>query len=842
MKLRLPVFFLLVSLVCLSASLQAQTTYIINGRIADAVTGEAIPFASIALKGQNSGTTADVDGRYSFSVSKLSDSVLVLSLGYRTRSYALLLQATQTLDAKLYPAATSLQEVRVYAKGGDPAYRILREVDKRRDQYNPARLSAYQYDSYTKIEGYINDFNRKRKRSSRSGVLGRFIGKLPSITDENGQPVVPVFVSETFSNFYARSKPEKTKEYVLKTHVSGVGVSDGGLVSQLTGASFQQYNFYRNSLSVLGKDIPSPIGKQWEAVYNFQLKDTVVVGRAVCYKIDCTPKRATDLAFTGTIWIDTLQYVLAQVDVRVDKRANINFVDELHLEQDWESLPSGLHFPTQTQVTIDTDQPVPNAPGALIRFFTAASNLVENQPKEIGFYDPGIELADDYKVTEPGFWPSVRPESLSNSELRAMQVVDSVRNVPIVKVAGEIIKLGVIGYKPIGPLHIDVGPLLYSYASNSVEGNRFRIGMRTNTGFSKRWLLSGYLAYGTRDQQFKYSGTIEYILNRKPWTVLGVRTTYDLDRVGVSTDNIGNNSLFGAYTRFGTLRRPYFQEEKLLYFRRELGKGFTQTLAVRNRTFEPLFPFAFRPQLNDDNQAIRDAYNVTEFISETRFAPDEVMLQNDNVRVSAGAVRKPIFTLRYTMGVRDVLGSDFTYHRVALSMKHSFRLGVIGRSFYTLEGGLIPSRVPYPLLYMPLGNESSFYVGNAYNLMNYFEFVCDRWASVQFEHNFSGLLFNRLPLIRRLKWRELVTARVLVGSTSAANIATIPSTDARGNTVEGFSTLSRTPYVELGYGIDNIFKVLRVDAIHRLTYRDHLDRTGIPVTPFAIKLSGWLSF
>ncbi|GAB3758728.1 DUF5686 and carboxypeptidase-like regulatory domain-containing protein [Spirosoma pomorum] len=824
------------------APLQAQTTYTINGRISDATTGEGIPFASVALKGQSAGTTSDAEGRYSLSVSRLSDSVLVLSLGYRTRSYALLSQAAQTIDAQLYPAATSLQEVRVYAKGGDPAYRILREVDKRRDQFNPAQLSAYQYDSYTKIEGYVNDFNRKRKRSNRFGPLGRLIGKLPSVTDENGQPVVPVFVSETFSNFYARARPEKTKEHVLKTHVAGVGVSDGGLISQLTGASFQQYNFYRNSLNVLGKDIPSPIGKQWEAVYNFQLKDTVVVGKAVCYKIDCTPKRPTDLAFTGTVWIDTLQYVLVQVDVRVDKRANINFVDELHLEQDWESLSSGLHFPTQTQVTIDTDQPIPNAPGALIRFFTAASNLVENQPKEVGFYDPSIELADDYKADDPAYWQSVRPESLSSSELRAIQVVDSVRNIPVVKIAGEIIKLGIIGYKPIDPLHIDIGPLLYTYANNSVEGNRFRIGLRTNTGFSKKWLLSGYLAYGTRDQQFKYSGNIEYILNRKPWTVIGVRYTYDLDRVGVSSDNIGNNSLFAAYTRFGTLRRPYFQEDHLVYFRRELGKGFTQTLAMRNRTFEPLFPFAFRPQLNDENQSIRDDYRVTEFIAETRFAPDEVVLQNDNVRVSAGAIRKPIFTLRYTMGVRNVLGSDFTYHRVALNMKHSFRMGVLGRSFYSVEGGIIPSRVPYPLLYIPLGNESSFYVGNAYNLMNYFEFVCDRWAAVQFEHNFGGLLFNRLPLIRRLKWRELVTAKVLVGSTSAANIATIPATDSRGSAVEGFNTLNRTPYVELGYGIDHIFKVLRVDAIHRLTYRDNLSRTGIPVTPFAIKLSGWLSF
>ncbi|GAB3886405.1 DUF5686 and carboxypeptidase-like regulatory domain-containing protein [Spirosoma agri] len=820
----------------------AQTIYTVSGRVTDATTGEGIPFASIAVKGLTSGTTSDVDGRYKLQTKQLADSIQVLSLGYKTQSYRLTPITNQTIDAQLVGAATKLQEVKVYAKGGDPAYRVLRETVRRRPQFNPAQLSAYQYDSYTKIEGYINNFGQKRKKNRKPGAISRLLGKLPAITDENGLPAIPVFISETFSNFFARSNPEKVKEKVLKSRVTGVGVSDGGLIAQLTGASFQQYNFYRNSLYVLQKDIPSPIGAQWETVYTFHLKDTVTLDNAVCYEIEFTPKRASDLAFAGTVWIDTLNMALAQVDARVDKRANINFIDELRIEQSWESIASGVRFPTQTQITIDTDQPTPRSPGALIRVFATARNVVENDPKEVGFYDPSIELADDYRDATPLFWKSVRPDSLSPNEWRAMQVVDSVRNVPLIKVAGEIIKLGVLGYKPIDKLHIDLGPILYSYASNNVEGNRFRLGMRTNTGFSKKWLLSGYLAYGTLDQTFKYSANIEYVLSRKPWTVIGARRTYDLERVGVSADNIGNNSLFAAYSRFGTIRRPYFQEENLVYFRREIGRGFTQTLAMRNRTFEPLFPFAFQPQINDNDQTIRDSYRVTELISETRFAPDEVILQNDNVRVSAGATRKPIFTLRYTLGIRGALGGDFTYHRVALTMKHSFRMGILGRTYYTLGAGLIPSTIPYPLLYMPLGNESSFYVGNAYNLMNYFEFVSDRWATAQVEHNFGGLLFNRLPLLRRLKWHELVTAKVLMGSVSSANLAMIPGTDAQGRAVEGFSSLTSTPYVEVGYGIDNIFKVLRIDAIHRLTYRDNLSRTGIPVTPFAIKVSGWLAF
>ncbi len=826
----------------LSLSATAQTAYIVSGQVTDAATGEGIPFASIAVKGKTSGTTSDANGRYTLRLTQLSDSLLVLSLGYKTSSYPILALPAQTINASLTAAATRLQEVKVYTKGGDPAYRIMREAVRRRDQYNPARLSAYQYESYTKIEGYINNFAQKRKKNRRPGPISRFLGKLPAITDENGKPAVPVFISETASTFYARTDPQKTKEYVQKSHVTGVGVSDGGLIAQLTGASFQQYNFYRPSLSILQKDIPSPISSQWETVYRFRLKDTIVLNNAICYEIEFTPKRASDLAFAGTVWVDTLQMALAQIDARVDKRANINFVDELHIEQGWETTASGVRFPTQTQVTIDTDEPTPRAPGVLIRFLTSASNITENQPKDIGFYDSSIELADNYRDADTTFWQRVRPNSLSANEWRAMRVVDSVRNVPIIKVAGELIKLGVIGYKPLGKWNIELGPLLYSYASNSVEGYRFRLGLRTNTGFSKKWLLSGYAAYGTQDQRFKYSANIEYILNCKPWTVVGVRQTYDLERVGVSADNIGNNSLFAAYSRFGTIRRPYFQEEKLLYFRRELGRGFTQTLALRNRSFEPLFSFAYQAQTSDHDQTIRSRYQLTELISETRFAPDEVMLQNNNVRVSAGAVRKPIFTLRYSLGLRNVLGSDFTYQRIALTMKHSIRLGILGRTYYSVGAGIIPSTVPYPLLYMPLGNESSFYVGNGYNLMNYFEFVCDRWATVQMEHNFNGLLFNRLPLLRRLKWRELITAKLLAGSVSSANLGLIPAQTEAGQAVDGFSSLTQTPYIEVGYGIDNIFKVLRVDAIHRLTYRDTISRTGIAVTPFAIKLSGWLAF
>lgn len=817
----------------------AQTTYTISGRVTEP-SGVSVPFAGIAIKGKTVGTTSDDQGRYTLRTNLAGDSLSISSLGFQTRSVAIIPFRNQVIDVVLTPTSQRLEEVKIYGKGGDPAYRIMREVIRRRGQYDPAQLSAHEFDSYTKIEAYINNVTGENKKGvprTKKGPVGRLLSKLPAIIDEDGKPAVPIFISEQFSNYYHRNEPEKAKELVRKTQVKAVGVTDGGLISQFTGTSFQQYNFYRNYLNVLQKDIPSPIADVWQGVYTYRLIDTVSVGDFTCFQIDYQPKRAFDLAFSGTLWIDTTKLAMVQVDAQIDKRANINFIDEIRIEQELEPTTNGVWLPVQTQVMIDTDELLPRAPGGLVRFFSSARNIVINEPKELKFYDPSIELAEDYKESNPAYWNSVRPQTLSAGELRTFQIVDSVRNVPFMRFAGEVLRLSFNGYQPLGNLNLDFGPLMYTYANNNLEGHRFRVGLRTNPGFSRRWVIKGYGAYGTFDQQFKYSLGIDYIVTRKPWTIIGVKRSYDLERVGFSPENLGGNSFFYAYSRFGSYRRPYFQEDNRAYLRRELGKGFTQTIAFSNRTFDPRYAFAYRtkPEQGADSP-LQSSYRTTELILETRLAPDEVLLQNDNERLNLGATRKPVYTFRYVLGLKNVLNGAFNYHHFSVNMKHSFRLGRLGRTYYNVNAGYIPSTIPYPLLHTPLGNESWFYVDNAYNLMNFFEFVCDRYASLRFEHNFEGLFFNRIPAIRRLKWRFLTTAKVLVGGVSPENIAAIPTTDDQGQAVAGFQSLGRMPYVEVGYGIDNIFKVMRVDAIHRLTYRDNPG-----VTPFAVKASFWLS-
>ncbi|TAE30178.1 MAG: carboxypeptidase-like regulatory domain-containing protein [Cytophagales bacterium] len=822
---------------------RGQTIFTISGRVTESATNAGIPFASISVKGRTAGATADAEGRFQLRTTQIGDSLLVTSLGFKTKAVALTRATSQTVDAALESADNRLKEVRVYGKGGDPAYRVLRAALPRRAEFNPEQLTAFQYDSYTKVEAYINNVKKKPrvKRNGetvqgRQGPIGRVLSRLPAITDENGQPAVPVFITENHSEYYQRNQPDRTKEKVLKSQVKAVGIQEGGLLSQFTGASFQQYNFYQNYVRVLRKDIPSPLGDVWETVYKVQMIDTVAVGNLMCYQIDFEPKRATDLAFMGTAWLDTMRLGLVQIETRIDRRANINFIEEIRVNQEWETLPGGARLPLRTEVRIDTDELTPGTPGALIRFFATARNVVINQPQPLEFYSPTLELADDYRDIPKGYWQTARPDSLSADEMRALRVVDSVRNVPIVKITGEAIRLFANGYQPIGKVNVDVGPLLYTYANNNIEGNRFRVGVRTNSYFSRRWVLNGYLAYGTRDTQLKYGIGADFIVKRKPWTVVGFRHTYDIERLGVSSENIGSNYLFLAFSRFGTIRRPYTQELTTAYIRHELGKGFTQTVSLRNRSFNPLYPFGFYESAgNQSNDQIRSRFRASELSFETRFAPDEVIVQSDNERLSFGTTRKPEITFRYTLGIRDGTNTVYPYHRLTAEMKHSFRLGIWGRTSYTLGAGVIPSAVPYPLLFIPLGNETSFWVYNAYNLMNFFEFATDRYASAHVEHNFEGLFFNRIPAIRRLKWRTLVTGRIMYGGIRADNLNLSAPTDALGQPVAGFQSLNRVPYIEVGYGIDNIFKFIRVDATHRLTYRDNPG-----VTPFAVKFSAWV--
>ncbi|GGN01687.1 hypothetical protein GCM10010967_40150 [Dyadobacter beijingensis] len=829
---------LYIAILILSAAIRpnafSQTT--IKGRVTDASTGDPIPFANVGIRGQPGGTTTNFDGIYTISFAQPADSIAVTYVGYATRSKAILPNLVeQVIDFQLAPGTTQLREVRISA-GENPAYAILRKIVARKKANNADELPAYEYEAYNKIQIDIDNLSKGFRDRKPVKKMTHILDQFDEVKGENGETIIPIFISESVSDVFYRRDPLKKKEVINKTKVSGVGLTDGSVVSQLIGSTFQQYNFYNNWLNVLQKDFVSPISDNWRLYYEYFLADSVANGTRYDYQIDFEPRQKQDLAFTGSMWIDGHTFALTQIDASVTRQANLNYIDRIKIQQSYEPSEDGKTWlPRKTRVLIDIDEPTPQAAGMLLKFYSAQSRYKTGQPREPRFYDTAIELKDDYRDHDSTFWIKSRPEDLSPTEKLTFELIDSLKALPVVKTYTELLNIFVNGYKRIDKWNIDVGPYLFLYANNKVEGNRFRLGFRTDPGFSKKWIFSGYAAYGTRDRAFKYGGGVDYIISRKPWTMAGIAYAKDLERLGLTAETIGPSTIFGALSRFGAFRRPYWQQDFSGYFKREVVKGLTGSVQVRHRTFDPLFPFTYRTDPRaGERSPVKSAFDITEVNFEARLAQRETFLLNDNERISMGNGNFPAFTLRYTHGFKHLLGGDFDYNKFSFNIRQSFRAGVIGRTYYYVTLGYIPSTLPYPLLYTPLGNESLFYVENAYNLMRYFEFVSDRYFSLRMEHNFEGFILNRIPAIKRLKLRMLATGRLFYGSLRDSNQSLTTTTDESGQKILTFSPLNGKPYIELGYGIDNIFRTGRVDFIHRLTYLDNPS-----VTPFAVKISFW---
>ncbi|MEY4647439.1 MAG: hypothetical protein RIQ98_1275, partial [Bacteroidota bacterium] len=360
-----------------------------------------------------------------------------------------------------------------------------------------------------------------------------------------------------------------------------------------------------------------------------------------------------------------------------------------------------------------------------------------------------------------------------------------------------------------------------------IEGARFRLGFRTNANFDKNWILRGNVGFGTKDLVPKYSAEVDYLFSKKKWTIAGIRHSYDIERVGLTPELIGDNKLFYAFTRWGAFSGAFFRRESEAFFSTELIKGLSVTTSLNARSFDPLFRFQFRlnPELGA-NSPVQDYYQESFVTLEARFARNETYIMNGNEKVTLATKRIPVITFKYQRGIKGFLGGDFDYERFTLKAHQTFRLGKMGRSDYTLTAGYTPSNLPAPLLFPHLGNETFFFVRSAFSTMNYFEFVSDQYVSLQYNHNFEGLFFNRLPLIKKMKWRFIASTNMVMGSQRSANkeIMKDVNNPLKSKFLDqyAFDSLDpHKPFVEVGYGIDNIFKIFRLQAFHRLNYLDH---------------------
>ncbi len=806
------------SLVFLSSQAHAQET-IVRGKVIDANSGDAVPFVNIVFKGTSIGTTTDFDGNYLIKSTHPTDSLQASYIGYVIKSKLVSKGIRQTINFQLLEETTNLQAVEVYA-GENPAWAILRSVVKNKEANDKRKLTGYEFETYSKIEVDVDKISDKLRQNSIMKEISQVLDSVERIAGEDGKPILPLFITESISKFYYRDNPVLKTEHIQKTKISGVGVEDGALVTQLIGASFQEYNFYQNWLNILSKDFVSPIADGWRIYYEYDLMDSLFIGEDYCYRLDFFPKSPQDLAFTGTLWITKNEFAIRQIDATVGKQANLNFIEKIKIQQELMRTLEGPWLPVRNRLLVDMGEVTKNSAGMLAKFYTSNRNFRINKPLEPSFYNQPIQVAEDARMFEQEkYWDSLRHEPLSETEKNVYKMIDTLKNIPIIKTYTDLFKIIVDGYYDLGK--IEVGPYIALGAYNSIEGVRVQGGFKTNANFSRQWMMGSQLAYGFNDNRIKYSAFVQNILSRKHWTTLTLRVRKDIARVGIDDENLADNPLFLAAARWGTFRSGYYFDEMRLSFSRELIKGLSQRVSFRHWTFNPTYSFGYYEDPNDHNSAILEAFNTSEISFETRFARDEFFIQNGNERVSMGAIRWPIVTFKYTHGMEGVLGSDFIYDKVRLNITKRIKLGPLGYGKVTATGEYIFDTLPYPLLALHLGNQTPVYAAVTYNLMNYGEFISDHYASLQYRQYFEGFFFNRIPLMSKLNWRLLATGNVILGGMRDANRNLISKHTADGEETLSAGYFTGQPYVELGYGVENIFRFLRIDFIHRLSYLDN---------------------
>ena len=807
----------------------AAQEIVVQGKVTDAGSGDPIPFATLLFKGTTIGVTTDFDGNFKLRTTTRADSIVATAIGYKPRAKAVRV-GKQVINIQLVEAVTSLKEVTVTA-GENPAFEILRSVIQHKQRNDKRNLSAYEYDVYTKTEVDINQISEKLRKRKTMRKISQVLDSIDRVVGEDGKPILPLSITESTSKYYYRSSPILKTEQILNTKISGVGFTDGSTVNQLIGSSFQEYNFYQNWLDILSKNFVSPIADGWRLYYDYDLTDSLYVGNDFCYRLDFFPRSPAELAFSGTMWITKNEYALKQIDASIGKRANINFIDKIQIQQELAPAAGGAWIPRKNRVLVNVGELTKNSAGLLAKFYSSNRNVVVNQAHEPSFYDQRIQVREDaQRIQADKYWDSLRHEPLSATEKNVYKMIDTLKNIPVVKTYTDVFKVAVEGYYDFGKF--EVGPYLSTLSSNTVEGLRLQGAFRTNVNFSKKMVYSGMVAYGFQDEKIKFSFSTKQILSRNHWTTLNFRVRKDITRLGVDDEAVRTSSLFLAAAQWGRFLRAYYYDEGFASFNREFMRGLSGRLAFRYWTFDPTYAFGFQNP-SDSNAPILDQFKTSEVFVEARYAHHETFLQNGNERFSLGSGNWPAITFRYTHGIKGVFGSDFNYDKVLLNIQQRLNMGPLGAAYVTLDGEYIYNDLPYPLLSVHLGNQAPVYSAFTFNLMNYGEFVSDKSVSMHYRQYLEGLIINRIPLMNRLKWRLVGTANVIYGSLRNSNQALIADSTPNGDPTlkTGFFTPGK-PYVELGYGVENIFKFFRVDFVHRLNYLDNPDarKFGVLVT------------
>ena len=818
------------------STLFAQTK--ITGQVTDATSGDPLPYVTISGNNVKLGTVTDFDGFYSIETSLAIDSLVASYIGFDKVKKEVILGKEQVINFALSESSSSLSEIVVRPGGVNPAEVIMKRARKAKKDFNPEKIEFYEYEGYNKVQLAVDNVTDKFKKRKIFKAMEPLFDTISAFGDTSAKQVLPVFVSETISDYYFRKFPRRTKEVIHATKLQGVGVGEESFVSQILGSTFQQYNFYENNLYILDKDFISPLSIQANSYYFFALVDSMEINGKPCYQIRVDPKNPKDLVFSGMIWIEAKSYAISQLSLEITSEANLNFVEKLKIQQEFEEVEPTYWLPNKTRVLIDIAELTNNTAGMIGLYYNSTKNMRVNHVRELPFYEDKITVDKKSFAMDEAYWDTARHEKISEEDKRIYSMVDSLKNQPLVKTYVDLVEIAVGGFIPKGK--IELGPWYHILGYNQLEGLRTRIGFRTSPEFSKDYMFRVYGAYGFGDKQFKYGVFNEYVLNRKKWSKVGAFVKKDVELIGLTDEDVGTSAIYDAFALLNTnqINRSF---TKKIWWQKELMKGYTQSFSVSHKSykFEPVghFQFGYLSTPGDQKSAVQTDFDITSVNLRGRLSHKEQFIYRRTNRYSLGNLKAPVLSLDYTHSFKDLLGGDFAFNKMGLELWQFNSLGNLGTFQYTVKAYKTFGQAPYPALYIMRGNQSFFSSSLSYNLMDFFEFAADQYVSVDYEHQFNGLIMNRIPLAKKVKLRSFVNTKAVYGTMSNTNRALMPTENPSITNPSFFE--NGKPYIEMGYGIENIFRFVRVDFIHRLTY---IDESHPNAKPFGVKVNAVLRF
>lgn len=785
-------------------SSRAQKTKI-RGIVKDKQTNQPISFANVTFKNSSIGTVTNTDGEFFIETRENYDTLLISFVGYKPLAKQLDIHTYQELNINLVPDVFALDEIVVYPTE-NPAHPILRNIIANKNKHNPTKFDHYSYKLYNKIELDVNNVD-EAFQNHRLLRDFQFIFDFIDTSTITGKTYLPIFITETLSDYYYTKDPEKEREIITASKISGF---ENASLAQFTGKMYQDINIYENYQSVFEPGFVSPIADFGLMFYKYYLLDSAFIDNNWCYHLSFIPKRKQERTFRGDFWVSDTSFAIVKIQMRMAKEVNINYINDFVAEFEYGKVNDSLWFIKKEKMFFDF-----NISDRSTGFFGRKTtsymdiNLNKPPPDHITQLKENIIVKEDALISEMDFWDNNRPINLSSKEKKIYEMVDSIQQVPIYTRFEKIVSMFVMYHYEIGKFQI--GPYYKFYSFNEIEGNRFRFGGETSRNFSTHYKINAHLAYGDKDDRFKYGFGYIYLFDKNPRLAIEMQFKHDIQQLGQSPNALTEDNFFTSILRRNPNYKLSMVDDFNTTIEKEWFQGFITKLAYQYKNIESTEYIPFQKTTTTDTLQY-NSVTTSEFSLNARYAKNEKVVRGSFNRLSLGT-HSPIFTLDFTAGIKNIFNSDYEYYKINFSVEDKIHMGLFGYLKFIIDAGKLYGDVPYPLLKLHEGNETYALDRYAFNMMNYYEFASDTYAGLLLEHHFQGLFLNKIPFMRKLKWREVVYAKGVIGDLSNRHQKIMDFPD-------GLYTIN-DPYLEASVGIENILKLFRVDGMWRLTHLDH---------------------